>query len=267
MLRVVPTSVRVAFATCALAFSRVEESHAAETPPSPTGSRATTVPPSTQSRSPRLHRYLTRELAGSARFLDHGVIEVSLAGGYPQRYRVGAAIGLFDHVTLGAKVHWLPGHARPRVAPQLAIAFYRWRAFEMGAVYDRSLYPAPIVDFDPATPSFQRDDHWMLATFAVSQAWLSGGFEAGAVVGRQRDPSREDADDGSNFAAWRVRPGGGVFLRGGTRRWGFTANMRAPWVFAELAFDLRFGAFEQRPRGGWRPRGFASDRDRRAPRR
>jgi hypothetical protein len=218
-----------------------------------------------QTRSPRLHRYLTRDLASSARFLDHGVIETSIAGGYPHRYRIGLAIGLLDHVTLGAKVHWLPGQVYPRVAPQAAIAFYRWRAFEMGAVYDRTLHPPPKIDADPTTFSFQRDEHWMLAAFAVSQAWLSGGFEVGAVLGRQRDPAREDPDDGSNYAAWRLRPGGGVFLRGGTRRWGFTANMRAPWVFAELAFDLRFGAFEKRARGGWRPRGFAADRDRSPP--
>lgn len=218
-----------------------------------------------QPRRPRLHAYLTRELASSGRFLDHGIVAVSVAGGYPHRYRVGASIGLLDHLTLGAQVHWLPGQARPQVAPQVALAFYRWRVFEIGALYDRTLYPPPVTDDDPATPSFQRDAHWGLVAIAVSQAWLSGGFEFGAVVGRQRDPGREDADDGSNFAAWRVRPGGGVFLRAGTRRWGFTANMRAPWVAAELAFDLRFGAFELRPRGGWRPRGIPVDRDRRAP--
>jgi hypothetical protein len=250
----------VAFATFALAHGSVR----AEAPP-PSSVSASGPPTRMQARSPRLHRYLSRELAGSARFVDHGVVAVSAAGGYPHRYRMGAAIGLLDHLTIGAQVHWLPGQSRPRVAPQLAIAFYRWRAFEMGAVYDRTLYPPPSRDLDPGTLSFQRDAHWALVAFAVSQAWLSGGFEVGTVIARVRDPSREDADDGSNFAAWRVQAGGGVFLRAGTRRWGFTANMRAPWVAAELAFDLRFGAFEQRPRGGWRPRGFAADRDRRPP--
>jgi hypothetical protein len=255
---VVPSRVRIAIATYALVLCVETTARASEPVVAPTSAM--------QTRRPRLHRYVTRELASSARFLDHGVIETSLAGGYPHRYRVGLAIGLLDHITLGAKVHWLPGQVYPRIAPNVAIAFYRWRAFEMGVLYDRTLHPPPKIDVDPATLSFQRDEHWMLAAFAVSQAWLSGGFEVGAVLGRQRDPAREDdAEDGSNYAAWRLRPAGGLFLRGGTRRWGFTANMRAPWVFAELAFDLRFGAFEQRPRGGWRPRGFASDRDRRAP--
>jgi len=253
--------VLVALASFALARG---EAHAAPDVATTTTTTTTAVVP--QPSRPRLHRYLSRDLAGSARFLDHGVIAVSAAGGFPHRYRIGAALGLLDHLTIGAQIHWLPGQRRPRIAPQLALAFYRWRAVELGVLYDRSLYPPPVVDTDADTPSFQRDAHWMLAAVAFSQAWLSGGFEFGTVLARVVDPARPEPDmRGRDFAAWRLRPGGGVFLRAGTRRWGFTANLRAPWVAAELAFDLRFGAFEMRPPGGWRPRGFASDRDRRAP--
>lgn len=219
----------------------------------------------TRERTPALARYLGRDLAGSARFLDHGVIEVSGAGGYPHRYRIGASIGLLDHLTLGVTANWLPGMSRPRFAPRIALAFYRWRWFELGAVYDRTLYPATSHDEDPKTPSFQRDTHWLLTAFAFSQAWLSAGFEIGVARARETDPGKKVGDDNVTPARWVNRFGGGVFLRAGTRRWGFTASARAPWVFAELAFDLRFGAFELRPRGGWRPSGLARATDRRVP--
>lgn len=217
-------------------------------------------------RAPALRRYLTRDVAPSARFLDHGVLELSLGGGYPHRYRLGLALGLFDHLTLGLTTHWLPRQSRPRVAPRIAVAFYRWRWLEFGASYDRSLYPPPAKDDDPKTLSFQRDAHWFLATFAFSHAWLSAGFDVGAVRARVRDPAMPDADDRNlNPSKQRFRFGGGVFIRGGTRRWGFVATGRAPWVFAELAFDLRFGLFELRRKGGWRPEGVVRATDRRAP--
>lgn len=216
-------------------------------------------------RTPKLAAYLTRELGASARFLDHGTIEVSGAGGYPHRYRLGFAIGLLDHLTLGLTVHWLPNQARPRIAPRAALAFYRWRWIEVGAVYDRSLYPPPPVDDDPETWSFQRDAHWILATAAVSQSWISAGFEVGVVRAKVADPAMPMNDDNTNPAVWRNKLGGGVTVRMGTRRWGFTFTGRAPWVFAEAAFDLRFGAFELRRKGGWRPEGIVRATDRRVP--
>lgn len=228
---------------------------------------AAAAAPAASSRASRLDRYLTRELGHSARFLDHGVLAVTGSGGYPHRYRVGLALGLLDHLTIGATAHWLPGQRAPKIAPSAGLAFFRWRGFEIGAAYDRSLYPPPPVDLDTDTPSFQRDAHWALGVVTVGQAWLSGGGEFGAVIARERDPGREPTDDGRNPSIWRARPGGGVFLRAGARRWGITASFRAPWVFAELGLDIRFGAFEKRPRGGWVPRGFASDRDRDPPRR
>ncbi len=227
-------------------------------PPSPRLLRA-------QRRAPALARYLVRALPLSARFLDHGVIALTVAGGYPERYRIGAAIGLLDHLTLGATAHWLPGQSRPRVAPQVALAVYRWRHVELGGVYDRVLYPPPSRDDDPKTPSFQRDAHLVAAALAFSQAWVSAGFEVGIAYGRERDPGRLDSGDGSNPSHWRVRPGGGLFLRAGTRRWGFSVNARAPFWSAALVFDVRLGAFELRPRGGWRPQGLVRATDRRAP--
>ena len=46
-------------------------------------------------------------------------------------------------------------------------------------------------------------------------------------------------------------------MRVGTRRIGLTADALAmlsarPQLVFEVALDLRFGAFEQRERGGWR---------------
>jgi hypothetical protein len=216
-------------------------------------------------RTPKLAAYLTRELGSSARFLDHGTLEVSAAGGYPHRYRLGLALGLLDHLTLGLTVHWLPDQPRPRIAPRAALAFYRWRWIEVGATYDRSLYPPPPVDDDPETWSFQRDAHWIMAAASFSQSWISAGFEIGVVRARVADPGQPPTDDDLNPAVWRNKLGGGVMVRMGTRRWGFTFTGRAPWVFAEAAFDVRFGAFELRRRGGWRPEGIVRATDRRAP--
>ena len=217
-------------------------------------------------RAPTLRAYLSRDVAPSALFLDHGVLQLSLAGGYPHRYRLGLALGLLDHLTVGVTAHWLPRQSRPRFAPKVALAFYRWRWLEIGAVYDRSLYPPPVKDDDPDTLSYQRDAHWFLAAFAFSHAWLSAGFELGAVRARVRSPAMPDPDaNNNNPSAMRVKFGGGLFIRGGTRRWGFVASARAPWVFAELAFELRFGLFELRPKGGWRPEGVVRATDRRVP--
>jgi hypothetical protein len=243
-----------------------EKSPTEKAPDRPARVQTVDLDPEPKLRAPKLRRYLTRDVAPSARFLDHGVVELSFAGGYPHRYRLGLALGLFDHLTIGGTVHWLPKQSRPRFAPRIAIAFYRWRWLEFGALYDRSLYPPPAKDLDAATLSFQRDAHWLLAAFAFSHAWLSAGFEIGAVRARVRDPAMPDADEAfNNPSKWRYRFGGGAFIRGGTRRWGFFANARAPWVFAELGFDLRFGAFELRPRGGWRPEGVVRTTDRRVP--
>jgi hypothetical protein len=105
----------------------------------------------------------------------------------------------------------------------------------------------------------------LLATASFSQAWLSGGLDLGVVWVAERDPSRDVDERGIVPTIMRARFGGGLHLRAGTRRWGFTINLLGPSLEAELVFDVRFGAFEMRPRGGWRPAGVVWATDRRTP--
>ena len=210
-----------------------------------------------------LRRYLTRPVGYSARHLDHGVIEVSAAGGWPHKYRLGLAVGLFDHLSLGVTAHWLGGQGRPQVSPRIALAFYRWPLFEVGAIHFWTMYPPPVRDADPATDSFQQRAQWTLATLTFGQRFVSGGVDAGAVRARVQDPSVEPMFDNESIIRWRF--GGGLHLRAGTRRWGFTAQAHLPYMTAELVFDVRFGAFEMRPRGGWSPAEELRATDRRLP--
>ena len=69
-----------------------------------------------------LRRYLTRPVARSARFLDHGVIGAAVGLGVPHLYRVELSVGVLDHLTLGATAHWLSGQAKPQWTPKLAVA-------------------------------------------------------------------------------------------------------------------------------------------------
>jgi hypothetical protein len=211
--------------------------------------------------SPTLRSYLTRDLAFSARHLDHGVLSAGVAGGWPHRYRLELGLGLLDHLTVGITAHWLPRQPAPRWSPKVALAFYRWRRLEIGAHYFRSLYPAP----DSDGPAFDSRADWFLSAVSFSQMWLSAGFDAGVVRGIERDPAQPPAEDGPQPVIARWRFGGGAHLRAGTRRWGFTANVLVPHLYAELVFDVRFGLFEARPKGGWRPTGILWSTDRRVP--
>lgn len=213
----------------------------------------------------RLSRYLQRPVRYGAHFLDHGVLQAAVAGGWPHRYRVELSLGLLDHLTIGATAHWLPSEPRPRVSPVVALAILRGRYYEFGAWHFWSLYPPPRDDVDPATPSYQRAAQWILATASFGQAWLTGGFDAGVVRERVNDPGMDTAPDTSNPFVTRWRFGGGLHLRAGTRRFGLTAQVLVPQVLAELRLDVRFGLFEKRSRGGWKPYGMAEDWDRGAP--
>lgn len=206
-------------------------------------------------RPPRREEYLTRAVAFSPHHVDHGVLRAALAGGWPHLWRVELAQGLLDHVTLGVTTHWLPRQSRPRFSPVVAIAFWRARRFEVGAHYFASLFPPPRHDDDPTTPSFQRRSDWLLGAVSFSQAWVTAGLDLGVVRGIEIDPSQDPDAQGNNASIVRWRAGTGLHLRAGTRRWGFTARALWPYVHAELAFDVRFGLFERRPRGGWRPTG------------
>ena len=236
------------------------------TAPSPVfrGEARSTVLPEERGRG-RLSQYLQRSVRYGARFLDHGVLQPAIAGGWPHAYRVELSLGLLDHLTIGATAHWLPGQRRPQVAPIVAIAILRGRLYEFGVWHFWSLFPPPRQDLDPTTPSYPRRMQWYLATASFGQAWLTGGLAAGGGRARQNDPAKDPAVDTTNPSTIRWRFGGGLHLRAGTRRWGFTAQVLVPDLHAELRFDLRFGLFEQRSKGGWKPHGMAEDWDRGAP--
>lgn len=216
--------------------------------------------------SSALRRYLTRDVPYSARFLDHGVLQVSAAGGWPHLYAVRMHLGLLDHFTLGVQTHWVPDQSLPQLSPEASVAFLRLRAVEWGVHYRQTLYPPPKVDDDPTTPSFRQRDHWLLSSVSLGNHWISGGFDFGVVRGRIKDPGQDPPDPDTNPSTIRWKVGGGLHLRAGTRRWGFTANVLMPQLMAELAFDLRFGLFEMRKKGGWRPAGVVYSTDRRVPR-
>lgn len=213
-----------------------------------------------------LRRYLTRPVPYSARFIDHGVLQVSAAGGWPHLYALRVQLGLFDHVGLGVQAHWLPGQSVPQVSPEASVAFLRLRIVEWGAHYKQTLYPEPEVDGDPTTPSFPQRDHWLLTSLGLGNHWISGGFDFGVVRARIKDPGQDPPEPDVNPSVIRWKLGGGLHLRAGTRRWGFTASVLAPQLMTELAFDVRFGLFEMRRKGGWRPAGVVYSGDRRVPR-
>jgi hypothetical protein len=195
---------------------------------------------------------LRRPVPRSARFLDHGVISLAAAGGIPHRYRLDLRVGLFDHVSVGVTANWLPGQRAPQVWPVGAIAIWRWRGssgmgFEVGGHYRPVLYPPvdPELQFVPQT-------HFGLASVVVSSGPFSAGLDVGAA--HTRIPVVDPAD-GLSFRR-RAVFGGGVFARVGNRRVGLTADALAvlspdPLLVFELAVELRFGAFEERARGGW----------------
>lgn len=211
--------------------------------------------PETAPREPfkqRTRRYLTRTVARSARYLDHGVLGVAVAVGTPSIYRVELALGLLDHLTLGVTAHWLPGERLPRWAPKGSLAFFRGRLLEVGASYHQLLYPTTD-DGDPMTPPFGRRAHYLLGNISLSQAWFTAGVDIGWARGRENVPyiTGDDIAAGRYYDV-RDRLGGGLHLRVGTRRIGLLAQLDFPYTAFELALDLRFGLFELRSRGGWR---------------
>ncbi|MCA9700047.1 MAG: hypothetical protein KC431_21155 [Myxococcales bacterium] len=197
-----------------------------------------------------LERWLTRPLPASARFLDHGVIALTAAGGTPHRYRLDLRVGLLDVLSIGLTTHWLPGQRAPQVWPVAAVALWRGRIFEVGGHYRPVLYPPvdPLRHFVPQT-------HMALASFVLGAGWFSAGLDAGAAHTRVPlvDPNQR-----REFQR-RTVFGGGVFARVGNRHWGVTADALAvlspdPLLVLEVAVDLRFSAFEKRPRTTWRQR-------------
>ncbi len=197
-------------------------------------------------------RYLTRQVARSARYLDHGVLGVAVAVGTPSLYRVELALGLLDHLTLGVTAHWLPSERVPRWTPKGSLAFFRGRLIEVGMSYHQLLYP-PYDDGDTMTPPYRRRAHYLLGNISFSQAWFTAGLDIGWARGRENVQfiTGEDLNAGHYFDV-RDRLGAGLHLRFGTRRVGLLAQVQYPYTAFELALDLRFGLFELRSRGGWR---------------
>jgi len=221
------------------------------------------APPSVD--APPLRRYLTREVPYSARFIDHGVLQVSAAGGWPHLYALRLHLGILDHLVVGMQTHWLPSQRLPQLRPEVSVAFVRSHHVEWGVHYRQTFYPPPEVDGDPKTESFAQRDHWMLSSLSLGNNWLSGGFDFGMLRARIKDPGQDPPDPDTNPSVIRWKLGGGLHLRAGTRRWGFTASVLAPQLMTELAFDVRFGLFEMRRKGGWRPSGVVYSTDRRVP--
>ncbi len=212
--------------------------------------------PETAPREPlkqRTWRYLTRPVARSARYLDHGVLGVAVGVGTPHVYRLELALGLLDHITLGLTAHWLPGERVPRWSPKGSVAFYRGRLIEVGASYHQLLYPATKDDGDPTTVEFQRRAQYLLGNISLSQAWFTVGVDIGWARGREAVPFITGEDlNAKRYYDVHNRLGAGLHLRFGTRRIGLLTQVNFPYTAFELALDLRFGLFELRSRGGWR---------------
>lgn len=221
----------------------------------PTAGGATAAAPDPQVTTAKRERrrvldtYLRRDVPRSARFLDHGVIAPSIGLGAPHLYRVGVTLGLLDRITIGATAHWLPGQPAPGWSPLGSLAFFRHRWFNLGATYFQLLYPPPVVDLDPATISFQRRAHYLLAAVEFTQGWVTGGFDLGWARGPIADPLAVVDDPINQTPVVRDRVGAGLHLRVGTRMLGVIAQVTYPFISAELALEARFGLFERRHRG------------------
>lgn len=214
-------------------------------PPEPTSAPPVEHTPGAHIPGSSLRAYLRRPVPPSARFLDHGVIALLGAGGTPHLYRLDLRVGLFDHVSVGATAHWLPGQRAPQVWPIGALAFFRWQGrarigVEVGAHYRPVMFPPPDDGhFVPRT-------HLLLTSIVVTSGWFSTGLDLGAAHTRI---AVVDPEDTQSFRR-RVVFAGGPFLRVGGRRFGVTADAQAvlspdPLLVFELSIEGRFNAFEE----------------------
>lgn len=208
------------------------------------------APAAATANTSSLQRYLRREVPGGEHFLDHGVMALEVAGGWPHRYRVAASIGVLDHLSVGVSARWLPSESRPRWAPQVALAVWRkdWWAF--GFRYSQVLHLPSPDDVDPTTPDFAQRTHYLFGSAVFARGPLSAGVDVGAL--HTRSPMLDPAAEPGSFRK-RLIPAGGLFFRYGGRRWGLSVGGQMPVYTLEFKLDLRFGLFEQRRRGGWVP--------------
>lgn len=227
-------------------------------PPSEPSSRSTTRSSGPGEEDTRvvspLRAHLTRPVARSVHHLDHGVIGVDVGLGHPHVYRLGVAVGVLDRLTIGATAHWLPGQAVPGWSPTVALALYRGPRLEVGATYFQLLSPPPPLEPAADEDNFQQRAHYLMGHVSFAQAWFTAGVDLGWARGREADPFPEDTVINNPDAPpyfTRNRLAGGLHLRVGTRRLGVVTRALFPYPMIELALQVRFGAFEMRPRGGW----------------
>ncbi|MFV8751102.1 hypothetical protein ACNOYE_11210 [Nannocystaceae bacterium ST9] len=184
----------------------------------------------------RLQRWLDRPTPISPRFLDHGQLELSLAGGTPHVYRLELRAGLFDVVSVGVTGHWLPGQPWPQLWPVGALALWRGRMFEIGGHYRPVLFPA--VD---RAAHFEPRAHFALASFTIGSGLFSAGLDVGAA--HVRLPV---ADIGAPTLFVRETVfGGGFVVRVGNEWIGASADAlaalgRDPLLVFEVKLDVRF---------------------------
>ncbi len=183
-----------------------------------------------------LQRWLERPTPISPRFLEHGTLELSLAGGTPHVYRLELRAGLFDVASFGVTGHWLPGQPWPQLWPVGALALWRGRMFEFGGHYRPVLFPA----IDRAT-HFEPRAHFALASFTIGSGIFAAGLDFGAA--HVRIPS---VDPGAltQFTRQTVF-GGGFVVRVGNEWIGASADALValspdPLMVFEVKLDVRF---------------------------
>ncbi len=218
-----------------------------------------------QQLNARTKAYLGRRVDVIPGHVEHGVLATRMIVGYPHIYRLELALGVLDHLTIGATAHWIVGQKRPGISPVIHAAFFRGRRFVVGANYRQLLYPPPVSEeryaeavaanrLDPSVPvpvRFQRRVHYLMAALSFSQAWFSASLELGWARGREFEPYPAMPVVVEEQYTIADRIAGGIGMRFGTRRYGLTIGARYPYPSFDLGLDLRFGLFEVRRRGTW----------------
>ena len=210
------------------------------------------------SGKPPLLAYLRRPHRPSARYLDHGVLEFFVAPGIPQIYRLGVAVGVLDHLTLGVAGHWLPGQKIPVFVPHAALRILQYSLFEFGLSYRGGLFQVPKIPepgdpdamiegpADQLTPLFEKRAHFLLAGLGFVHQYVSAGAELGFVNRRilLRNVPKPNA-----YRFETVWDGASaVYVRLGNRCAGVTMQAFYPSLDVELRLDLRWSAFAVRER-------------------
>lgn len=199
----------------------------------------------------RLKTWLKRPVGVHPELLDHGNVAPFVDIGMPFGYRVGVKVGLLDVLTLGTLFQWSPKENTFRIAPEIAIAFFRGRHLALGARYRFLFEPtpdpeakvkAPEGDKKPLPPPlFSPQTHYAVATAALSRGYFSVGAEAGVMRRRALVTGEEKVDSYLFENRWVMASG--MFVRAGTPRWGVSAQVIVPTPEVNLRFEWRFALF------------------------